>query len=298
VGDSLAASRLNELLERCTFPVGRGRVVCGVSGGQDSLALLVLAGLAGCAPTAVYVDHGLRPGTAAEAAAVEAAARELGADFELRRVDVGDGPNLEARAREARHAVLGSDALLGHTADDQAETILLNLMRGAGLEGLAGMRRDGRRPLLDLRRRETREICELTGLVPVEDPTNLDPRFRRNRVRHELLPLLNELAERDVAPLLCRQADLLRNDAAGLAQWAAAIDPTDARVVAGEHPARARWSIRSWLTEAMGGGHPPDAAAVERVRLVAAGDAVATDVGGGWRVRRSGQRLLIEAPVE
>lgn len=298
MGDRLAAPRLQELLERCRFPARRGPVVCGVSGGQDSLALLILATAAGYEPTAVYVDHGLRPETVNEAAAVEAAAAELGAGFELQRVDVGDGPNLEARARQARHAALGADALLGHTADDQAETILLNLMRGSGLEGLAGMRRDGRRPLLDIRRSETREVCDLVGLRPVEDPTNLESRFKRNRVRHELVPLLDDIADRDVTPLLSRQADLLRDDASGLAEWAGEVDPTDARAVASAHPARARWIIRLWLTAAVGAGHPPDASAVDRVRLVAAGDAVATDLGGGWRVRRSGQRLLIEPPVE
>ena len=298
MGDPLAAPRLGELLHRCSYPPAGTPVVCGVSGGQDSLALLALARLGGCEALAVYVDHGLRPETEIEAEVVRAAARRLGAGFELRSVEVGEGPNLEARSRDARHAALGPKALLGHTADDQAETVLLNLMRGAGMEGLAGMRRDGRRPLLDLRRSETREVCELAGLEPVEDPTNATPRFRRNRVRHELLPLLAAIAERDLTPLLCRQADLLREDAAGLTEWSAEIDPTDARAVAAAHPAQARWAIRLWLAASMGTGHPPDAAAVDRVREVAAGEAVATDVGSGWRVRRSAQRLLVDPPVE
>jgi tRNA(Ile)-lysidine synthase len=289
---------LSEYLERCAFPAAGSPVVCGVSGGQDSLALLVLARLAGCVAQAVYVDHGLRRETPSEAKHVGQVAAQMGAGFEVRTVEVPDGPNLEARARAARHEALGPDALLGHTADDQAETVLLNLMRGAGLEGLAGMRRDGRRPLLDLRRAETLRICELARLDPIEDPTNADGRFRRNRVRRELLPLLDDIAERDVGPILARQADLLRADALGLAQWAGEIDPTDARAVAAADPAQARWALRIWLAEAIGSGHPPEAAAVERVRQVAAGGARATDVGGGWRVRRSAQRLLVDPPVE
>lgn len=295
---SLAEERIQELLGRCVFPDRGSSVVCGVSGGPDSLALLALATRSGCRALAVYVDHGLRPETASEGSVVEAAAARFGAGFEVRTVDVADGPNLEARARAARHEALGPDALFGHTADDQAETILLNLMRGAGLEGLAGMRRDGRRPLLDLRRSETAEVCALLDLDPVMDPSNEAERFRRNRVRKELLPLLDAIADRDVAPILCRQADLLREDAEGLTEWASWIDPTDALAVAAAHPAQARWAIRSWLIAVTGIGHPPDAAAVERVRDVAAGTARATDVGGGWRVRRSEQRLIVDPPVE
>ncbi|HEX5365549.1 MAG TPA: ATP-binding protein, partial [Acidimicrobiales bacterium] len=123
-----------------------------MSGGADSLALLVLAARAGCRVTAVHVDHGLRPGSAGEADVVRAVAADVGAGFRAERVEVAPGPDLEARARAARYAVLPPGALTGHTADDQAETVLLNLIRGAGLEGLAGMRADQRRPLLALRR--------------------------------------------------------------------------------------------------------------------------------------------------
>ena len=94
---------------------------------------------------------------------------------------------LEARAREARYDALPRDVLTGHTADDQAETVLLNLLRGAGTAGLAGIRRD-RRPLLDLRRAETAALCAELGLSPVVDPTNASPAWRRNRVRRELRP--------------------------------------------------------------------------------------------------------------
>ncbi|GIT68641.1 MAG: hypothetical protein Ct9H300mP26_3280 [Acidimicrobiales bacterium] len=108
---------------------------------------------------------------------------------------------MEARARSARFAALPDDVLTGHTADDQAETIILHLLRGGGPDALAGMG-DEHHPIIKLRRADTESVCQIFEWKPVEDPTNEDPRFRRNRVRHEVLPLLNEVAERDVVPLL------------------------------------------------------------------------------------------------
>ena len=281
------------MLERATFPPAGTPVTCAVSGGADSLALLVLAVEAGLDVTAVHVDHGLRPGSAAEAEVVRDAAGRFGAAFRAERVHVEPGPNLEARAREARYGALPPDVLTGHTADDQAETILLNLLRGAGLDGLAGIRPDRRRPLLALRHHETRKLCAAAGLVPVEDPSNDDPAFRRNRVRHELLPLLDAIAERDVAAVLARQGGHLRDDADLLAELAAAVDPTDAKGLAAAPLPLSRRAIRRWLDD----GHPPDAATVERVLAVARGEAKATDVGGGRRVTRSSGRLRLQAPT-
>ena len=128
------------LLTRCTFPAAGTRVACAVSGGADSTALLALAVAAGLDVTAVHVDHGLRPGSAHEADVVRANAERLGAAFRAERVQVADGPNLEARAREARYAILPPGALTGHTADDPAETVLLTLLRGAAQreQGLGG----------------------------------------------------------------------------------------------------------------------------------------------------------------
>jgi tRNA(Ile)-lysidine synthase len=269
-----------------------------VSGGADSLALLALAAEAGCAVTAVHVDHGLRPGSAGEAEVVRAAGERFGARFVALRVEVPPGPNLEARARAARYAALPAGALTGHTADDQAETVLLNLVRGAALDGLAGMD-PARRPLRRLRRSETRGLCAALGLAPAADPSNEDPAFRRNRVRHELLPLLSAIAERDVVPVLARQADLARDDARVLDDLAAALDPTDARALAAAPAALARRAVRAWLRAGGPGGeerHPPDAAAVARVLAVARGEAVACEVAGGWRVARTAGRLRLEPP--
>jgi tRNA(Ile)-lysidine synthase len=282
------------LLERCSFPPPGSAVVCAVSGGADSLALLVLAVSARCEVTAVHVDHGLREGSRAEADLVQAAADRFGAAFESRVVHVGSGPNLEARARAARRSVLPADALTGHTADDQAETVLLNLLRGAALDGLAGMR-PGTKPLLRLRRAETHALCATLGLVVVRDPSNCDPAIRRNRVRHELLTVLDDIGARDVVPVLARQAALLADDADLLDALAAGLDPTDGRGLAAAPAPLARRAVRTWLrATADQESHPPDAATVERVLAVARGDAVACDVGGGRRERRSQNRLRLE----
>ncbi len=286
---------MDALLARCAFPPAGTPITAGVSGGPDSLALMVLACAAGCAVTAVHVDHGLRPEAADEAMVVEAAADAYGARFRSERVVVTDGPDLEARARAARWAVLGPDACTGHTLDDRAETVLLNLLRGAGTTGLSSLRPGPRHPILALRRVETRALCLEEGLVPVEDPSNVDPRFRRNRVRHEVLPLLAEVAERDVVPVLARQAELLADDADLIATLAADLDATDARALAAAPVALARAAVRAWLRPTAE-GQPPTAAAVERVLAVARGEARACELAGGWRVARSSGLLTLTPP--
>jgi hypoxanthine phosphoribosyltransferase len=265
------------------------------------LALLVLAAAAGCVVTAIHVDHGLRAESDAEAAVVAGAAALVGARFAAERVSVPLGPNLEARARAARFAALPPGVATGHTMDDQAETILLNLLRGSGADGLAGMEPGTRHPLLGLRRHQTHAVCAAMGLDPVRDPSNDDPAFLRNRVRHELLPLCADVAGRDPVPLLARQAGVLRDEVSLLNELAreAAPDPEDARALALVPVALARRSVRQWL-QATGspceGGraYPPSSAEVERVLAVAAGQAVATEISGGRRVHRHGGRLSVE----
>ncbi|MEM9608504.1 MAG: tRNA lysidine(34) synthetase TilS [Actinomycetota bacterium] len=287
---SVADQLLGPLLARCTFPPPGSSVTCAVSGGPDSTALLVLAVAAGCRVTVVHVDHGLRTGSEVEVDVVRSAATRLGGDIEVvaARAPVDPGPNLEARARAARYAALPEDVLTGHTMDDQAETVLLALLRGAGLDGLAGMRPD-RRPLLGLRRSETVALCEGLGLTVVDDPTNADPTHRRNRVRHEVLPLLDDVADRDVARLLARQAELLRAEADHLDELAAEVDPTDVAAVRSLPLPVARRALRRWLRT----GPPPSSADVARVLDVVHGRCRATEVGGR-RVTRSDGRLRIE----
>ena len=288
-----AAERIAGLLARCTFPPPGTAVACAVSGGADSTALALLAVEAGCVVTIVHVDHQLRPTSADDAALVQRTAAVLGVPCTVHAVAVGDGPNLEARARAARYGVLPPDVLTGHTADDQAETVLINLLRGAAASGLAGMRPGPTRPLLGLRRADTVEVCRLAGTATADDESNTDPRFVRNRVRHEVLPLLADVAARDLAPVLARQADLLRADDDLLDTLAAALDPTDARQLTAAPPPLARRAVRRWLTGLDPAGHPPDLATVERVLAVARGESTACDVAGGHRVARSRQRLSL-----
>jgi tRNA(Ile)-lysidine synthase len=279
-----------ELLSRCTFPPPGTTVVSGLSGGADSCAMTALAVDAGCRVVAVHVHHGLRAGADDDAAVAATVAAGLGAEFRVVRVQVGDGPNLEARARAARRAALGPDAMTGHTADDQAETVLLSLLRGAGATGLAAITPGRRHPILGLRRAETRRLCLDRGLQVADDPSNADPRFRRNQIRHDLLPLLDRIAERDVVPLLNRTAELLRRDDALLDELAAAIDPSDVTAITTAPVPLAARAIRSWLAA---DGYPPDAATVGRVLAVARGAVAACEVGGGRRVERHGSRLLL-----
>ena len=271
--------------------------MCAVSGGADSLALLVLSVAHGLEVTAVHVDHGLREGSAREAEVVRAVAAALGARFETRSVHLASGPNLEARARAARYGALPPDVMTGHTADDQAETVLMHMMRGAGVDGLSSLAEDRRRPLLSLRRTETRALCESLGLVPVVDPMNDDPRFTRVRVRRELVPLLDDIAARDVTPILARQAAVLADDAALLDGLAASIDPTRAEDLRSAPRPLARRAVRDWLLACgVGDGHPPSLAAIDRVLAVANGTAPRADLFGGWAVARTAQRLRIIAP--
>jgi tRNA(Ile)-lysidine synthase len=285
-----------DLLPRCTFPPPGAALACAVSGGPDSMALLALAVAWGCDVTAIHVDHGLRAGSAAEAEVVAEAALRLGARVVRQKVDVAPGPNQEARARAARFAVLPQGVATGHTMDDQAETILLNLLRGAGSDGLAGMAPGWRHPLLELRRAETHAVCVAMGFTPVHDASNEDPAFLRNRVRHELLPLCADVAWRDPVPLLARQAGVLRDEVTLLDLLAeeATPDPTDARAVALLPRPLARRSMRRWLRLAGAGDHPPSLAEVDRVLSVAGGQAVATEISGGRRVRRSAGRLFVD----
>lgn len=304
------------LLPRCTFPAPGAPLTCAVSGGADSLALLVLASLAGCAVTAVHVDHGLRAGSGAEANVVERAATALGAAFRSLRVDVPPGPNLEARARALRHAALASASegpvATGHTMDDQAETVLANLLRGAGLDGLAAMRAGYRHPMLEIRRREARRVCEEAGLEPLHDPSNDDPAFLRNRVRHELMPLCAEVAGRDPVPLLARLAALAGADVAVMESLAAECvpDPSARWALRDVPEPLAARAVRRWLrtlgaTPVSGsspgddggpGRHPPSLDDVRRVLAVARGEASGTEIAGGWRVRRSDGRLVAAPP--
>lgn len=204
--------------------VGAGsRVAVALSGGPDSLALAACLAFvgpkAGWDCRALIVDHNLQPGSADVAEQAARQARDLGLDAEVIDVAVGADGGPEAAAREARQAALGArDAdviLLGHTLDDQAETVLLGLGRGSGPRSIAGMPAVSgrfRRPFLGLRRAETERICVASGLEFWHDPHNADDRFRRSRLRREVMPLLEDVLGGGVAEALARTAGQVRAD--------------------------------------------------------------------------------------
>jgi tRNA(Ile)-lysidine synthase len=191
-----------------------------VSGGPDSLALTAVA--AAVKPTsALIVDHGLQEGSSTVAATARAQAMSLGCvDAHIIRVEVGRAGGPEAAARAARYRALDSarrDApvLLGHTLDDQAETVLLGLGRGSGARSIAGMRPHDPpwcRPLLEVRRAVTHRACEELSVTPWHDPHNADRRYTRARLRGDVMPLLDDVLGGGVAEALARTAAALRED--------------------------------------------------------------------------------------
>jgi tRNA(Ile)-lysidine synthase len=190
-----------------------------LSGGPDSLALTAVA--AALRPTtAVVVDHGLQPDSAAVAETARAQAITLGCvGAQVVQVQVGNRGGPEAAARSARYAALAAyqdgPVLLGHTLDDQAETVLLGLGRGSGVRSIAGMRPYDPpwcRPLLEVRRALTHAACTELGLTAWQDPHNTDRRFTRSRLRAEVLPVLEDVLDGGVAEALARTATALRED--------------------------------------------------------------------------------------
>jgi tRNA(Ile)-lysidine synthase len=292
-------------------------VLVACSGGADSLALAAALAFegprAGVPVGAVTVDHGLQPGSAERAAGTAALLRHLGLDpVHVVQVSVGREGGPEGAARAARYAALaaagpGRRIALGHTLDDQAETVLLGLGRGSGPRSVAGMvehREDGDvawwRPLLGIRRTTTRAACAAQELPVWDDPWNTDPAYTRVRLRTEVLPLLEEVLGGGVAAALARTAALLRQDldaldalataefrrlssAAGLpaAETAALADALRGRV------------LRAWLREQS----VPDLQAVHLTAVDALltswhGQGPVALPGGAAVVRASGRLVL------
>jgi tRNA(Ile)-lysidine synthase len=267
-------------VRRALRPLGAAPVLVACSGGADSVALAAATAVAARAlrrPAGlVTIDHGLQPGSADRAAAVADLGHRLGLDPVLVipvRVGAAGGP--EAAARQARYAGLTQAAaaagaqfvLLGHTLDDQAETVLLGLGRGSGPRSVAGMRPldpPWLRPLLGVRRETTAAACQAEGLATWADPHNSEARFTRVRLRQEALPLLEDVLAGGVAEALARTATLLRADLDALDAEAGRVTATltaagpepDAAgtldaVALARHPAAIRGRVlRGWLAAA------------------------------------------------
>lgn len=235
-----------------------GNVGVGFSGGADSLALtagtVYVATQQNLAVTALVVDHGLQTGSADVAREAAAQAEQLGAAAKILTVDLPPDAS-EGQARDARYAALRKALpdtliLLGHTLDDQAETVLLGLGRGSGPRSIAGMRPldpPWGRPLLDVPRATTVAACAELGLTPWSDPHNADPRFTRARLRHEVLPLLEDVLHGGVAAALARTAAQLREDSDALDAIAERTPTTDVDQLERLDPAIRRRVIRRWL---------------------------------------------------
>lgn len=290
-------------------------VCVGLSGGADSLALTAAAVRAGLRVRALIVDHRLQPDSAAVAADAARAAEDVGAGPTVLCVDVGASGGPEGAARRARYAALeeargDGPVLLGHTLDDQAETVLLGLARGSGARSIAGMRpwtSPWGRPMLAVRRTTTEAACADLGLVPYLDPHNRESRFTRVRLRTEVMPLLEDVLHGGVAEALARTAGQLRNDLDVLEQ----VTDDHAATIAGDtvdcaELKRVATAIRSrllrrWLL-AQGATEPTET-------VVQAVDALVTSwrgqgavaVGGDDRYRleiaRRGARLVVERRV-
>jgi tRNA(Ile)-lysidine synthase len=335
----LVADRAARALAAAGGPAAGDGLAAAVSGGADSLALLhglrTLAGPRGWRLAVVTVDHGLRAGSAADAAFVVDHAKALGLDARLETLAPADlaqhrRAGQEGAARAARYEALWRAAgelgcgwlATGHTLDDQAETVLLQLLRGAGPDGLAGMPvRSGRllRPLLGVRRAETRRCCAAIGVDWREDPTNAEPEPLRNRVRQRLLPLLEELRP-GATGALARTAALAADERAWLDPLiAAALAATragpegpggeragrgspgapgtvalDAAALAGLPVALARRVVRAAARQA--GAAPPDAEATDRALALAAGPARGEATWPGGRAWRDGTSLALGPP--
>ncbi len=308
--------KLAAALDAADGPRAGEHLLAAVSGGPDSTALL--AGLAALGParglalTAAYVDHGLRgtEGTL-ECGRVAELAKQLGVGFVSRTVAVVPGPGQEARARRARYAALAALArevgatriLTGHTQDDQAETLVLRLLRGAGRRGLGGMRpARGRlfRPLLGVTRADVRRFLAERGLPFMVDRTNADLAFARNRIRRLVLPFLaaefNPRLGSSLASLAARlrdEEDFLAAAAAARAAGLVGDDRLPVRVAA-EPAALARRIVRAWLER--GARRSPSGLHVERVlALATGGERGAVAVPGPARVLREGEFLVRRA---
>jgi tRNA(Ile)-lysidine synthase len=316
MGPDPAVAEVRRAVRAAVADLPDGPLVVACSGGADSTALAAavafVAARDGRSAGMVTVDHQLQPGAAQCARQTAQLGYELGFDPVLVvPVDVGTEGGPENAARVARYGALDAVAaethgwlLLGHTRDDQAETVLLGLGRGSGARSLAGMRpRDGRRvrPLLNVSRQTTRAACAALGLPFWDDPHNVDVRYTRARLRAEALPLLEDILGGGVAAALARTATQLREDNAALDALAARLvpdlgEPLDVKTAQAQPKAVRVRMLRMWTSTAR--TVPLTAEHYgELDRLVTDWHGQGpVDLPGGYRVERASGRLHISAP--
>ena len=233
----------------------RREIAVGLSGGADSLALIAALVAEGFDVEALCIDHGLQGGSAEQAARAAAQAETLGARARVLKVDVARQGSMEAAARVARYrafaAATDAPVAVAHTADDQAETLLLGALRGKVAGMLPTAEIEGAqvvRPLLTVRRAQTLGACEELGLEPWHDPQNSDTNFRRVALRHDIIPRLTDLVGGDVVPALAQAAaDAARDDEFLSVSVDIAVPEMDAAELAAlAEPVRRR-TIAAWL---------------------------------------------------
>ena len=322
------------------LPFSGETIVVAVSGGADSTSLLLAinelsnAGKLSLTVSVAHLDHGLRQSSRKDAKWVTALAMKLGYKAIVSHIKVGEiaqneSDNLEQAARKERYRFLARTAkrkgarfvLTGHTMDDQAETVLLRLMRGSASIGLSAMETvrplEGTehvklvRPLLWARRTDTEDYCRARKTEFLHDEMNDDDAFARVKVRKQLLPLMETFNSR-VVEALSRTANLLREDSATLLKGAdellssaitaleeddKSVPPTlDVNVLSSAPPALRRRALRQWISDARGGSRRLEMVhlrAVEKLLESGRGGRV-VELPGGSRVRRIGKRLEFE----
>jgi len=296
------------------------RCLIGVSGGRDSVALLHQLHAAGFHKLIVcHLDHALRAESATDARFVQKLAERFDFEFILQREDIASlakhrKKSLETTAREARFAFFAHVAreqdcprlFLAHHADDQVETLLFNLFRGAGAAGLAGMTSmstrtiDGvalriSRPLLGTWREEIEAYVSRHRLAFVDDASNLDRKFTRNRLRHDVIPLLEKAFGRDIRRSIWRSAEILRAEDELLSDLLGSTPPElSVPALAAEPIAVQRRRLHAWMK--LQGVADVGFEEVEAVRELLKGPTAKANLPRGWHARRRAKRLFLEPP--
>lgn len=306
------SSRLTQLLgaveRRVNFPTPP--YVVALSGGADSATLAYLSVRSGELTSCLHVHHGLSASDELAEAAGQIAGM-LGVRIETVSVEIPSGPSSENQARIARYEAIcratstDSSVLLAHTRNDQAETVLLNLIRGAGTRGIAGIpyRKEPNlfRPLLDISRSETRELAALAGLPFLDDPSNSDMTIRRNRIRSEILPLMEEFNP-NLVEALARLAGYSADDEAFLDSLADSVpifgDSDGASVPASAVlvlPTVIQARVLRRLVGTVRSTDGVTSAELARIHQVLDGSSDATELESGLRVTKAGPMLRLTA---